>query len=292
MSIYANIRQWGRYEQRQPMATIVFASVAGSIVGPVIGGFLQYYSGAPWVIGVQLIAGAVAQIAYFFTPETRISAILLKEAKRRRARGDMAYTQDELDQLSPNEAAYWRNVRKIWVRPFKMLFTEPIVGFLSLISGFSDALIFTFLEALPMMLDEHNMNAWQKGLMFLPIGLGYIAGWLLWTLEIWYWSSRREMLERRPELRLLWLMIVVGLLPLSMYMMGWVATPDRHWSIYTVLLFCIGIVNYAIYGATVDYMVAAYGDNYAASATGGNGFARDILAGVSAFYAHPRKYSG
>lgn len=33
--------------------------------------------------------------------------------------------------------------------------------------------------------------------------------------------------------------------------------------------------------ATIDYMVAAYGP-YAASATGGNGFARDFLAAIAA----------
>jgi len=38
--------------------------------------------------------------------------------------------------------------------------------------------------------------------------------------------------------------------------------------------------------ATIDYMVAAYGA-YSASATGGNGFARDLLAGLSAMYATP-----
>lgn len=38
--------------------------------------------------------------------------------------------------------------------------------------------------------------------------------------------------------------------------------------------------------ATIDYMVAAYGP-YASSATGGNGFARDFLAGISAMFASP-----
>lgn len=44
-------------------------------------------------------------------------------------------------------------------------------------------------------------------------------------------------------------------------------------------VFFIGIANYTIYASTIDYMVAAYGF-YAASATGGNGFARDFLAGA------------
>ena len=44
--------------------------------------------------------------------------------------------------------------------------------------------------------------------------------------------------------------------------------------------------QFAIYMATIDYMIAAYGP-YAASATGGNGFARDFLAGIAAMYSAP-----
>ena len=48
----------------------------------------------------------------------------------------------------------------------------------------------------------------------------------------------------------------------------------------------IGIANYAIYMATIDYMISAYGP-YSASATGGNGWARDFLAGVLTLPATP-----
>lgn len=34
-------------------------------------------------------------------------------------------------------------------------------------------------------------------------------------------------------------------------------------------------------------MVAAYGGKYSASATGGNGFSRDVLAGACSFYTGP-----
>ena len=48
----------------------------------------------------------------------------------------------------------------------------------------------------------------------------------------------------------------------------------------------IGIANYSIYMATIDYMICAYGP-YSASATGGNGFSRDFLAGVLTLPATP-----
>lgn len=48
----------------------------------------------------------------------------------------------------------------------------------------------------------------------------------------------------------------------------------------------IGIANYSIYMATIDYMICAYGP-YSASATGGNGWSRDFLAGVLTLPAVP-----
>jgi hypothetical protein len=59
-----------------------------------------------------------------------------------------------------------------------------------------------------------------------------------------------------------------------------------HWIVSMVFSMLIGIANYAIYGATIDYMVESYGA-YSASATGGNGFARDFLAGIAAVYSVP-----
>jgi hypothetical protein len=46
------------------------------------------------------------------------------------------------------------------------------------------------------------------------------------------------------------------------------------------------LLKYSIYQSSIDYTVAAYGP-YAASATGGNDFARDFLSGIAALYSTP-----
>lgn len=61
---------------------------------------------------------------------------------------------------------------------------------------------------------------------------------------------------------------------------------SRSWVGVIISTIPIGVANYAIYYATIDYMVASYGE-YSASATGGNGFARDFLAGMCALYTKP-----
>lgn len=92
----------------------------------------------------------------------------------------------------------------------------------------------------------------------------------------------------KPERRmkgLLWLVPLepIGLAAFAACSLG---PPEVHWIAPLIFVSMIGIANLAIYQATCDYMVAAYGE-FSASATGGNGFCRDFLAGIAALYATP-----
>ena len=89
----------------------------------------------------------------------------------------------------------------------------------------------------------------------------------------------------KPERRLWWLLFLVPLEPIGLAILGASALGD-HWIGAMIAIALIGIANFAIYMATIDYMVAAYG-SMSASATGGNGFCRDFLAGIAALYARP-----
>lgn len=57
-------------------------------------------------------------------------------------------------------------------------------------------------------------------------------------------------------------------------------------SIIFMITTCTNSTQYAIYQSSIDYQTAAYGP-YAASATGGNDLARDVLAGIAAMYSVP-----
>ena len=91
--------------------------------------------------------------------------MLTREAKRLREEGEPnVYSSDELkeNRLSIKE------ISKIWYRPFEMFVREPIVLFLSLLSGFSDALIFTFLESYTPVFKQWNFGTSEIGLAFIP----------------------------------------------------------------------------------------------------------------------------
>lgn len=98
-------------------------------------------------------------------PECRSTILMDREAKRRRNEGIQAdiYGPNELKtpRISLKEAA------RIWLRPFEMFVREPIVLCLSVLSGFSDAIIFIFLEGFSPVYDQWGFSVLAKAWAFI-----------------------------------------------------------------------------------------------------------------------------
>ncbi|MCO5566243.1 hypothetical protein L7F22_019919 [Adiantum nelumboides] len=276
--------------QQYAVAYVVFSSVGGSIVGPIVGGFVEQNLSWRWCIWIQLIFGGFVQILHFFlVPETRTTVMMDKIAKRRRKNGENVWGPNEL--VSWKERFSVKEILHTWIRPFRMFVTEPIVLVLSLLSGFSDALIFVFIQSFSLVYKQWGFNAATTGLAFISIGVGYFIAYLSFIPAI-----RRNIAEREAkpdderaqyESRLKWLLWTAPCLPIGLIGFAWTSGgPPIHWMGSMVFAAVIGIANYSIYMATIDYMVCAYGP-YSASATGGNGFSRDFLAGVLTIPATP-----
>ncbi|EAT78332.2 hypothetical protein SNOG_14461 [Parastagonospora nodorum SN15] len=270
---------------------IVLSSTIGTSIGGVIGGPIERYLSWHWNFWIQLIFGVTVQAIHFFMPESRSTILIDREAKRRRETGEdpNAYGPNELKKprISFKEAG------KIWLRPFEMFVREPIVLFLSLLSGFSDALIFTFLEAFAITFPAELWFRHAAGCMGFHSHQRIV---LLHVLPVLAVVQARRTLEEEERTRFAVtraspqaasLNSLYGE-PTRSFGFAWTCTgpPQTHWIAPMIFSFLSVWPNFAIYYSSVDYMIAAYGP-YSASATGGNAFARDFLAGISAMYAAP-----
>ncbi|KAK9562795.1 hypothetical protein V6Z88_004311 [Aspergillus fumigatus] len=195
---------WEPDRQQYAVAYIVFASVAGSVVAPIVGGFVTTFLSWHWNFWLQLILGGFVQAVHFFVPETRCSILVTREARKRRKQGEEVYSGDELK----GKRVDLKYFATLWARPFVMFVREPIVLWLSLLSGFSDALIFTFLQSYEPVYKQWNFNTITIGLAFIPIMIGYFLAWFSFLP----WIHRHcRVLERdpdalQPEVRLYWLL--------------------------------------------------------------------------------------
>lgn len=255
-------------------------------------GFVEKFLDWRWNMWIQLIFGGVVQLVHFFlVPETRSTILMDRIAKKRRESGEAP------NLYGPNELTPFRerfSVHEIlvtWIRPFKMFLTEPIVLVLSLLSGFSDALIFMFLQSYALVYAQWGFGPIEIGLAFIPILVGYFIAWALFIPAI---RKNIKARQNNPldehaqfESRLFWLLWTAPCLPIGLFIFAWTSLgPPVHWMGTMVGSAIIGIANYSIYMATIDYMICAYGP-YSASATGGNGWSRDFLAGVLTIPATP-----
>jgi len=283
---------WESDNQQYAVAYVVFSSVGGSVLGPIIGGFVQTYLNWRWCMWIQLIFGGFVQLIHlFFVPETRSTVLMNKIAQKMRKSGENPNIYGPTEGMTFRERFPPKELLKTFLRPFHMFLTEPIVLVLSLLSGFSDALIFMFIQSYSLVYAQWNFTDVQVGLAFIGIGVGYVIAWLLFIPAI-----RRNIRQRksRPdderaqyESRLTWLLYTAPCLPIGLIGFAWTCGgPPVHWIGSLIFSAIVGIANYSIYMATIDYMIAAYGP-YSASATGGNGWARDFLAGVLTIPATP-----
>lgn len=247
--------------QQYAVAFVVLSSVGGSIFGPIIGGFIESYMHWRWCMWLQLIAGVSVQILHgFLVNETRTTVLITNHAKKLRKEGQEVY--------GPNDIKTWREAFQpkelvaLWLRPFKMFFTEPIVLVLSLLSGFSDALIFMGFQSFGLVYALWDFQAWQVGLTFVAIGLGYFIAYLSYIPAI-----RRNIQQRqkRPddefanfEGRMWWLMYTAPCLPVGLLIFAWGSTASVHWIVPVIGAAIVGIANYSVYMGTIDYMVSSF----------------------------------
>lgn len=198
------------------------------------------------------------QIVHFFTvPETRTTIMMNRIAKRRRKENPNAnvWGPDELVPFRERFSA--KEIVVTWIRPFRMFLTEPIVLVLSLLSGFSDALIFMFIQSFGLVYKQWDFSTIDIGLTFIAIGLGYVIAWLIFIPAI-----KRNIKERREkphderaqyESRLWFLLYTAPCLPIGLIGFAWtIQGPPIHWIGSMIFAAIVGIANYAIYMATID----------------------------------------
>lgn len=155
---------WEPEGQQWAVAYIVLSSVTGSVIAPIVGGFVATFLDWHWNFWIQLILGGFVQLLHLPVPETRCAILITREARRRRKNGDMVWSGDEIK----GTRMTFKYLFMVWIRPFIMFLREPIVLCLSLLSGFSDALIFTFLQSYTPVYKQWNFSTIDTGLAFIP----------------------------------------------------------------------------------------------------------------------------
>lgn len=260
----------------------LLAPFLGPALGPPVGGFAAQAKGWRWTQWPILFIGAFTILVSLPSHETYKKIILQNRAKR-------LNIPPPPNPLPPGFARIKFILLVTFLRPVRMLFTEPIVAFLSVYTAFNFSVLFGFFDAFPIVFgDVYGWNTGETGLSFLGIGIGCVIATALFIL-IDRLSYRKKTLARRatgdithlpPEERLPAAIVGSFLLPISLFWFAWTARADIHWISPLLATIFFGAGNLLIFCSAVLYLIDTYQSIAGASAAAANGLLRYILGAV------------
>lgn len=273
-----NVDIWAPVHRAAATSAFLLAPFLGPAIGPAVGGFAAQCKGWRWTQWVMLFLMVPCYLYSLAMKETYKKIILQKRAKRL----DIAPPV----KTGPTGLAALKHIITVTLfRPVKMLYTEPIVFFFSLYTGFNFSVIFAFFDAFPIVFQGvYGFNTGLGGITFLGIGLGCCLGVVTAIIvnRIWY---HKEYLKSHkegrlglvaPEHRLYVAMMGSFGLPIGLFWFAWTARADIHWisPILATIPFAWG--NLCVFTAAALYLVDVYGPLNGASALAANGLVRYI----------------
>lgn len=158
-------------------------TTVGLCFGPIYAAYIAEAVGWRWIFYSAAIVTAVLFVALVGIKESRSSILLggiIKQIKR-------DTTIQELEWHNPDEAQDWRALVQVsFVRPGKILFTEPLVIMVALISASSWGMIYWFTESLTVVYLSLGFTRTQASLPFLAIAVGVLFTFLprLWDMKV------------------------------------------------------------------------------------------------------------
>ena len=267
---------WGPLDRGVAMTLFIGAVFMGPVVGPIVGGFIvQSHLGWRWTEFITAIMGfAFGTFGFFTVPETFAPILLSRRAtKIRFATKNWAvrakYDEQQVDLKSIME--------KYLLRPFAMLFKEPILDLMTLYMSIIYGILYLLFEAYPIAFQEQRgMNSGTGALPFLSISLGVVIGVciIIYTTKTRF---TRKFQENNgivvPEERLIPMIIGGFLFPAGMFWFAWTSSPEVTWAPQVISGVLIGAGVLMIFLQGLNYIIDCY-VMYANSALAANTFLR------------------
>ncbi|KAI1622248.1 major facilitator superfamily domain-containing protein [Exophiala viscosa] len=249
------------------LAMVIYcvAPFLGPVVGPVMGGFISENVGWRWVQGVCcILVGIIGIVGAIFIPETYGPVLLMRRAKHlSKADGKIYISVLEKSQgkKKPSEV-----FKRALVRPWVLLFLEPIVFVASTYMAIIYGTVYLFMGAMPVVYNQDRH--WSEGIGGLAF-LGIAVGFLLGVVYSIYDNDRRYMKlflsqKATAEARLPPAIVGAIALPVGMFAFAWTNYPSIHWSVGIILTAPFGAGCVLVIMPLINYLIDSY-TIYAAS---------------------------
>lgn len=279
---------WPAPQHTFALMTWSLAAVAGPYLGPLVGAAVANRPNTwRWVFWFQLIEGAaVLAVMLLLFPETSEHELLTRKARtlRRLTGNPRIASRAERHARRQSTAALLRYC--FWY-PIELVIREPVLALISLHIGLDYALVYIYLQAIPISLGGlYGFNGVQQGLAFLSLLVGAVSGCALYAS----YTYRRLVIPMRRGRTLTAEQTfvpaaIIGsvILPVGLLIFGWTSTPAR-WEPPVVFN---SLVSCGIFMMLQPYLayISALFPTRIASAIAGNTLVRCLISGAFPLFA-------
>jgi len=258
-----------------------------ALIAPIAGSYIvNSHLGWRWTEWITGIVGFVLLgLNLLYLEETYAPVVLVEKAQnlRRLTKNWGIHAKQEQIEINFKEL-----VEKNLSRPLKLLFTEPIVFFVSLYVAFIYGMLYLMLTAYPIVFARyHHIAGGNSALPLIGLIIGQIIGGIIVFLYEPYYI--RTLKANRgipiPENRLPPAMLGSIFFPIGLFWFSWTGNyPNIHWIVPTASGVFIGAGIFLIFLQCLNYIIDAY-LMFAASAIAANAFLRSIFGAVFPLFA-------
>lgn len=265
-------------ERGLAMALFAAAPFLGPVLGPIIGGFLGEAAGWRWVMGfLAAFSGTLWLLGTALVPETYAPYLLRQRAAKLSEMTGMHYVSKlEHEQGRVNLA---QSFKTALLRPWILLFREPIVLLLSLYMAIIYGTLYMLFAAFPIVYQQER--GWSQGiggLAFLGIMVGMVFA-IIYTIPE---NGRYQRVQEKnngiapPEARLPPAIVGCIAVPIGLFWFAWTNQTSIHWvvSIAAGIPFGFGMV--LLFLSIMNYLIDAY-TIFAASVLAANSVIRSCF---------------
>jgi hypothetical protein len=181
-----------------------------------------------------------------------------KAASLRKTTGDQGYYTE----FDSRERSHRAILGTAFQRPFKLLFTQPIIIFLAVLMAFIYGLMYLMLSTFPALWTKRYGESTQIGsLHYIALGVGFFLGTQIAAPlndRIYRRLKKKNNNVGRPEFRIPLMFAGVSLMPVGLFWYGWSAEAKLHWIMPDIgaAIFCSGAI--ICFQCTQTYVVDSY----------------------------------
>lgn len=269
---------WRSEERGMAVALYTAAPLLGPTLGPLIGAWVTEKSTWRWAFWAVTIFGVLVQVLIFFTlNETYGPRILYWKAEKLRKETGNQHLRTEFEL---EDRTWGKIMTNALVRPFRLLFTQPIVQFLAAYMSLIYGIIYLMLATFPTVwTDIYGESIGIGGLNYLSLAIGMMigaqAGGRIIDKIYKRLAKNTSTGKGRPEFRVPILFISTSLISGGLFMYGWSVEARTHWIVPNIGAAIFGVGGVMSFVGLQTYTIDAY-TVYAASAIGTTAVTRSL----------------